>query len=85
MANSARRISQLGITTTLTANDRVVVLTNPNTAIANTQTITLPNFLNTLGGIMPGPFANDGAANTAGVKVLGIYYDTGGIVRIRLI
>jgi hypothetical protein len=45
MANDAKRTSQLGITTTLSNSDRVVVLTNPNTA-AQTQTITVTNFAN---------------------------------------
>jgi hypothetical protein len=43
MANDARRTSQLGVTTSLSPNDRLVVLTNPASA-ANTQTITLNNF-----------------------------------------
>jgi len=44
MANNAKRISELGVPTTLTANDRVVVLTGPGTPIANVQSILLPNF-----------------------------------------
>lgn len=84
MATGSFRISQLGTPTVLSANDRIVVLTNPGTTIANTQTITLPNFLNSIGGIMPGPYSNDASANTGGVAVKGIYYDTSGIVRIRL-
>jgi hypothetical protein len=44
MANDAKKVSQLGITTTLSANDRVVVLTNPASS-AQTQTITLSNLI----------------------------------------
>lgn len=47
MANDAKKTSQLGIATTLSANDRVVVLTNP-AASAQTQTITLTNFANSI-------------------------------------
>ena len=45
MANDAKRTSQLGVVTAVSANDRVVVLTNPTTA-AQTQTISVVNFIN---------------------------------------
>jgi hypothetical protein len=32
-----------------------------------------------------GPFANDAAAATAGIPIGGLYYDTSGIVHIRLV
>ena len=44
MANDAKKVSQLGIATTLSANDRVVVLTNPASS-AQTQTISLSNLI----------------------------------------
>lgn len=44
MANDAKKVSQLGIATTLSANDRVVVLTNA-TSSPVTQTITLSNLI----------------------------------------
>jgi len=47
MANDAKKTSQLGIATTLSANDRVVVLTNPASS-AQTQTITITNFANAI-------------------------------------
>jgi hypothetical protein len=43
MANDSRRVSQLNITTTVSANDRVLVLTNPASNTPNTQTITFNN------------------------------------------
>jgi len=33
---------------------------------------------------LPGPYANDAVANTAGVSQFGIYYDSSGNVKIRL-
>ena len=45
MANDSKRVSQLGVTTTLTTTDRVVVLMNPS-GTPNTQTITVNNFIN---------------------------------------
>jgi hypothetical protein len=52
MANDARRISQLGVTTSLSPNDRLVVLTNPASA-ANTQTITVNNFSKSIVNAFP--------------------------------
>src|SRR5713226_9006934 len=85
MANDSKRTSQLGITTILQANDRVVVLTNANTTIANTQTIAMSNFIIMIANNMPGPFANDSVANTNGITIKSPYYDTNGIIRIRLV
>ena len=85
MANNSKRTSQLGISPTLQANDRVVVLTNPaNTTIANTQTVQLSNFWNAIANNLPGPFANDSVANTNGVVVKNFYFDNNGFVRIRM-
>lgn len=44
MANDAKKTSQLGIATTLSANDRVVVLTSPASS-AQTQTISISNLI----------------------------------------
>lgn len=53
MANDSKRVSQLGITTTLSANtDRVVVLTNPSTSPA-TQTINVNNFVTAVANLLP--------------------------------
>lgn len=34
---------------------------------------------------MPGPYANDTVAGTASVPIKGLYYDSTGVVRIRLV
>jgi hypothetical protein len=44
MANDSKRVSQLGVITTISANDRIVVLTNPGAAGANLQTVTVNAF-----------------------------------------
>lgn len=85
MANNSHRTSTLGIATTLQSNDRVLVLTNPNTAIVNTQTITLANFVKMAANTITGPFANDAVANTNGVAIKTLYYDTSGTIKIRLV
>jgi hypothetical protein len=51
MANDSKRVSQLGVTSTLSLTDRVLVLTNPSSA-ANVQTITVNNFANALGNTL---------------------------------
>jgi len=48
MSNDAKKVSELGIATTLSANDRVVILSNPDTS-ANVKTITTNNFFASLG------------------------------------
>lgn len=57
MANDAKKTSQLGIATTLSANDRVVVLTNPASS-AQTQTITVTNFANSIIDKVQNPIPN---------------------------
>lgn len=47
MASDAKKISELAIATTLSANDRVVVLVSPSTT-ANVKTITTSNFANSV-------------------------------------
>lgn len=55
MANDAKRTSQLTVTTSLANTDRLVVLTNPASS-AQTQTITVNNFIyNTINNF---PIAN---------------------------
>jgi hypothetical protein len=65
MANDSKRTSELGIVTSLSANDRLVVLTNPATS-AQTQTITVNNFSNTVNSYLP--IAN---SSTLGVIKIG--------------
>jgi hypothetical protein len=84
MANDARKISDLTVATTLTSTDRVVVLINPATT-ANVETISANSFMKSLGPLISGPFTNDSVANTNGISLRGIYYDTNGIVRLRII
>ena len=82
MANDARRIADLNTANTLASTDRVVVLVNPSNT-ANVLTISVNNFVLSIGNTMPGPFANDATANTGGVIIKGLYFDTNGFVRLR--
>lgn len=47
MSGNAKKISELTVATTLSATDRVVVLTNPSST-ANVMTITTSNFANSV-------------------------------------
>lgn len=47
MADDSKKVSELVVTTSLSANDRLVVLTNPASS-PNVQTITVSNFANTV-------------------------------------
>ena len=66
MSNDAKKVSELGIASTLSANDRVLVLTNPDSA-ANAQTITVTNLANKLANTFI-PIAN---STTLGVIKIG--------------
>jgi hypothetical protein len=71
VANDAKKISELVVVTTLSANDRVVILANPSSA-ANTKTITVANFANNLtanntsylGGVLSTSYVNTAGAYT---------------------
>jgi hypothetical protein len=71
VANDAKKVSELVVTTTLSANDRVVILSNPSSA-ANTKTITVANFANNLtannatylGGVVSTSYVNTAGAYT---------------------
>jgi len=65
MTGQTVKTSNLGITTTLSANDRVVVLTNPASS-AQTQTIAANNLASSIVGLIP--YAN---ASNAGVFKVG--------------
>lgn len=53
----------------------VIMGTSPNLTVNSTGYVNLT---------FNGPFAGDGVANSNGIPVGGVYYDTSGIVRIRL-
>jgi hypothetical protein len=70
MANDSKRVSQLGVTTSISANDRIMVLTNPGAAGANVQTISVNAFSYALANTTL-PIANSTARGV--VSVDGVY------------
>ena len=76
MTGQTVKTSNLGITTTLSANDRVVVLTNPDSS-AQTQTITANNLANSVVSLLP--YAN--ATNAGVIRVgSGLSVSAGGVL-----
>jgi len=80
MTDNSKKVSELPQAQNVASTDRVVVLRDPS-GNASVRTITVANLVNS---IIKGPYANDSAANTGGVSVNGLYYDSSGNVKIRL-
>jgi len=53
MANDSKKVSELTVTTSLSANDRLVVLANPNTSGAAVKTISANNLSNSVLNFLP--------------------------------
>lgn len=113
---SATKISELNAANTISANDLIVVVSDP-AGSPSTRKITANNFANSVSYLIPhasnaqvgvvkigtglsidangtvssvyvvptGPYADDAAANTAGIPINGLYYDSTGTVKIRLV
>jgi hypothetical protein len=81
MANDSKKVSELLIATTLSANDRVVVLTSPNTTSVSVKTISANNFANSIVNYFPtGSFIPNFCTNTANVISTGV--QTGNYTKI---
>lgn len=80
MTTRARKVPDLPATTSLANTDLIIVeKVSGNTSV--TSKITATNLRKT---VVRGPYANDSAANTAGVAVGEMYYTSGGDVKVRL-
>lgn len=89
MADGPKKISALPATANIVNNDIFAVVTNTtSTAVTSSaKANTVFNYIasRVLGsGFIPGPFTNDSTASAGSVVVGGLYYDTTGVVRIRL-
>lgn len=85
MTDNSLKVSQLPQTSNVASTDRVMVLYNAanTSANASVRTITVNNFTRSIK--VPGPYANDTLAANGGISVGSLYYDTTGVVHIRLI
>lgn len=75
-----KKIIELPVVTTLSANDRILV----EQVGANTSTTSTISADNLRKVIIKGPFANDSTANTGGVAIGQLYYMADGAVKVRL-
>lgn len=85
MTDRVRKIyPDLSPVITISNNDLFIVevVTGANTS--NTHVVSANNLAKYISGHLKGPYANDAAANTAGVPVNSFYYDSTGTVKIRL-
>lgn len=84
MTDNSSKVSDLPQTSNVASTDRVMVLYNAsNTSMTpSVRTITVNNFIKSLK--VSGPYANDTLAANAGISVGSLYYDTTGVVHIRL-
>ena len=80
---TAKKITELNATNTVSNSDLLIVETNPSTSSA-TRKITIENFVSSVSSNIPGPYADDATANTNGVAVSELYYNSSGVVKIRL-
>jgi len=82
MSDNSKKLSELPQASNVASTDRVVILYSP-TGTPSARTITVDNLIKSL--ILPGPYADDSAANTAGIALGHLYYDTTGTVKIRIV
>lgn len=83
MTNQARSIPEYGELTTPSGNTTFVVDHVAN-GVSNTYSLDITHLAPAVFSVIPGPYSNDAAANTANVAVGSPYYDSSGIVHIRL-
>lgn len=88
MTDRAKKITELAACTAPASTDLLIIETDPSGSPV-TKKISVTNLLNS--GIIntanlgiTGPYANDLAANTAGVAVGKLYYTADGTVKVRL-
>lgn len=86
MADDAKRISELTVVTSLSANDRLVILTNPSSS-AQTQSTTLTTLANTLVSNTLIPIANTtqlGLVKTLAANATNIIIVSNGSIRVSV-
>lgn len=81
MADRSKKISELPANTTLANTDLFIV----EKVSGNTHTTSYITATNLRKAMVRGPYANDAAANTAGVAVGEQYYTVAGDVKVRLV
>lgn len=78
------KISELPVAELAAPSDRLLILSNAASNSAVTSTVSMSGVFSNA-SFIPGPYANDSSASTAGVPVKGTYYDLNGLVHVRII
>lgn len=81
MTSRAKKIPELTAKTTLANNDLIIVEAVANSTVSTTSKMTATNLRKAM---VRGPYANDTAANSAGIAVGEMYYTAAGDVKVRL-
>ena len=83
MTDNSLTVSKLPQTSNIAQSDRIMILYNANSTLANAsvRTIAVNNFFS---NTIPGPYLNDSAASTAGIVIGQLYHDTSGYVKMRI-
>ena len=84
MTDNVTKTSALPQSNTVAGTDRLVFVAN-TTGAPSTRTVSLTNLANSIFSTIAGPYANDAVANTNGVAINTLYYDSTGTVKIRLV
>ena len=88
MSDRSKKIPEIYTTNPITAiaNGSLFVVEHYSNSSASTTGVATSNTLfKYMTNRISGPFASDSAANTAGVAVKELYYDSTGTVKIRLV
>lgn len=80
MSDGSKVISDLATLGAAVSNTELVVVQTFANGTTNSFNLPIVNAF----AFVPGPYANDAVANTNGVGVRSIYYDSTGALRIRI-
>jgi len=81
---SRKAITDLTAASSVANTDLFVIETGINSVPA-TKSITANLVYAYVTGRIPGPFANDSVASANGLALKAVYYDSSGIVRVRIV
>ena len=80
---TAKKITELAAANSVANTDLLIVEVNPSTSSV-TKKITMKNLLSSMSNNIAGPYDTDVAAAAGNVAVRSFYYNSSGVVKIRL-
>lgn len=87
MAQSSIVATNIPPASNVAATDKVLVIFNANNVNSNAslRLVEVANLVTSIATLITGPYSNDAVANSSGVGLNNMYYDTSGLVHIRLV